>query len=344
MIEQNKVALNKLSTGVPGLDGTGRRPAGVLVQHHRGGARDRQDHPRAPDRVRQRFAGAARPVLHRARRAGLQDAALPAAVPLLRPGQVEHRVRFINLSQIVLEKIWTRSWTRSSRRSRRPAPASSWWTRSARWCAKSQSGPASECELQGFVQRLALHLTSWQATTFLIGEYAEEEIRDNPVFTVADGLFWLYQSVERNSIVRKLQVMKLRGQASVPGLHTFRITDDGLQVFPRTFGLTGRDRKAPAMRAPLHGHRRTGRDAGRRHPARATACWSRGRPGPGSRCWRPSSSPRASARGRPASSPSSRSARRSTPGGPPTSAWTWRRRGRKASSTSSTSAPSTFRR
>jgi circadian clock protein KaiC len=60
------------------------------------------------------------------------------------------------------------------------------------------------------------------------------------VFTVADGLFWLYQQVERNSIVRKLQVMKLRGQASVPGLHTFRITDAGVQAFPRTFGLTGR--------------------------------------------------------------------------------------------------------
>jgi circadian clock protein KaiC len=97
---------------------------------------------------------------------------------------------------------------------------------------------ATEGELQGFIQRLALHLTSWQATTFLIGEYVEGELRDNPVFTVADGLFWLYQSVERNSIVRKMQIMKLRGQESVPGMHTFRITDHGLQTFPRTFGLT----------------------------------------------------------------------------------------------------------
>jgi circadian clock protein KaiC len=32
--------------------------------------------------------------------------------------------------------------------------------------------------------------------------------------------------------------MKLRGQESVPGLHTFRITEAGLQTFPRTFGLT----------------------------------------------------------------------------------------------------------
>ena len=111
---------------------------------------------------------------------------------------------------------------------------------SFRTVVRKAQGGASEVELQSFVQRLALHLTSWQATTFLIGEYAESEMRDNPVFTVADGLFWLYQSVERNSIVRKFQIMKLRGQFSVPGLHTFRITDAGIQMFPRTLGLANR--------------------------------------------------------------------------------------------------------
>jgi circadian clock protein KaiC len=62
--------------------------------------------------------------------------------------------------------------------------------------------PKSDMDLQSFIQRLALYLASWQATTFLIGEYAEEELRDNPIFTVADGLFWLRQTTERNSIVR----------------------------------------------------------------------------------------------------------------------------------------------
>jgi circadian clock protein KaiC len=95
-------------------------------------------------------------------------------------------------------------------------------------------------ELQGFVQRLALHLTSSQATTFLVGEYSNDEIRDNPVFTVSDGLLWLYQSTERNSIVRKMQIMKMRGQEPVPGLHTFRITNAGLQAFPRTLGLANK--------------------------------------------------------------------------------------------------------
>ena len=88
-------------------------------------------------------------------------------------------------------------------------------------------------ELQGFLQQLALHLTTWQATTFLVGEYLESEMQDNPVFTVADGILWLHQSVERNSSVRKLQVLKMRGQAPLPGLHTMRIADAGVHVFPR---------------------------------------------------------------------------------------------------------------
>ena len=87
-------------------------------------------------------------------------------------------------------------------------------------------------ELDQFVQRLALHLTSWEVTSFLLGEYAEAEQR-NPVFTVADGILWLSQATDRNSVVRKLQVVKTRGRAPMPGLHTFRITDAGLQIFPR---------------------------------------------------------------------------------------------------------------
>jgi circadian clock protein KaiC len=101
-------------------------------------------------------------------------------------------------------------------------------------------GGDSEMELQSFIQRLAMLLTSFQATTFLIGEYTESEMRDNPVFTVADGLFWLSQVAERNSVVRKLQIIKLRGQASVPGLHTIRIGRDGVQAFSRTLGLAER--------------------------------------------------------------------------------------------------------
>ena len=90
-----------------------------------------------------------------------------------------------------------------------------------------------QLDLQSFVQRLAIHLTSWQATTFLIGEYEEMETHCNPLFTVADGILWLSQVVQRNSIVRKVQIVKMRGQGSIPGLHTMRITDAGVRVYPR---------------------------------------------------------------------------------------------------------------
>ena len=101
---------------------------------------------------------------------------------------------------------------------------------------RASPGPAPgsvELSIHAFVQRLAVHLTTWQATSFLVGEYGESEQENNPIFTVADGVIWLTQSIERNSVVRKLQIIKMRGQAPIPGMQTFRITGTGIQVFPR---------------------------------------------------------------------------------------------------------------
>ncbi len=84
--------------------------------------------------------------------------------------------------------------------------------------------------LQHFIQNLGVLMTCWQATSFLIGEYASPDDHD-PVFTVADGLIWLGQSVQGNSMVRKMEVMKMRGQPTLAGLHTFRICAAGIHVF-----------------------------------------------------------------------------------------------------------------
>jgi circadian clock protein KaiC len=161
--------------------------------------------------------------------------------------KLDGTIRFANLSQLVLEKDLG-AVLDAIIKEVEASNAKIVVVDSFRTVVRKTLSTATESELQGFIQRLALHLTSWQATTFLIGEYVEGEQRDNPVFTVADGLLWLYQSVERNSIVRKLQVVKLRGQESVPGLHTFRITEDGLQTFPRTFGLAGQSGQVKGRR------------------------------------------------------------------------------------------------
>ena len=84
---------------------------------------------------------------------------------------------------------------------------------------------------QSFIQKLGILLSGWQITTFLVGEFLTDR-GSHPVMTVADGLLLLEQSVHRNSMVRKLRVVKMRGQAIRPGMHTFRITGQGLEIFP----------------------------------------------------------------------------------------------------------------
>ena len=160
--------------------------------------------------------------------------------------KLEGAVRFINLSQMVLNNSMEDVLAEIVKEVEAANPGIVMVDSFRTALRKIDTQDSSEMELQAFIQNLALQLTTWQATTFLLGEYAESEMRDNPVFTVADGLLWLSQIVDRNSVVRKMQIMKLRGQESVPGLHTFRITEAGLQVFPRTFGLMAKGRTKPA--------------------------------------------------------------------------------------------------
>jgi circadian clock protein KaiC len=164
--------------------------------------------------------------------------------------KVGKAVRFINLSDVVVEQDLDAVLEEIIRQVTMAGP-SIVVVDSFRTVVRKAVASANELEMQSFVQRLAQFLTSWEATTFLVGEYVPDEIRDNPVFTVADGLIWLSQLTERNSVVRKLQIFKLRGQASVPGLHTFRIGDEGMQAFSRTLGLGSRKAVPAAARRRL---------------------------------------------------------------------------------------------
>jgi circadian clock protein KaiC len=96
---------------------------------------------------------------------------------------------------------------------------------------EARNQPQGTLGLQQFIQQLGIHLSSWQATTFLVGEYLTDS-DPHPVFTVADGLLSLDQNVHRNSMVRQMQVCKMRGQATRPGMQSFRISGSGIEIFP----------------------------------------------------------------------------------------------------------------
>jgi circadian clock protein KaiC len=105
-------------------------------------------------------------------------------------------------------------------------------------------GQEGMSDLQYFVQELGTRMTSWMATTFLIGEYQHHEAEANPIMTVADGMIALSQHHEGDTVVRKIRVVKMRGQAHMGGSHTFRITSDGLRIYPRLLPMVAADRDA----------------------------------------------------------------------------------------------------
>jgi circadian clock protein KaiC len=248
MNERDKVRIHKLPTGVPGLDeimggglpefsfniiagspGTGKTTLGHQIMF----ANATREHPALY------FTVLGEPALKMLR--------YQQQFTFFDETKVNNAVRFINLSQVVLEKDLNAVLEEITKEVDAASPGIV-VVDSFRTVVRKVRAGESELQLQGFVQDLAMHLASWQATSFLLGEYAEGEMRGNPVFTVADGLFWLHQIVERNAVVRKLQIVKLRGQSSVPGMHTFRITEAGLETFSRTLGLAGKKEKGRSKR------------------------------------------------------------------------------------------------
>lgn len=84
-----------------------------------------------------------------------------------------------------------------------------------------------------FTYDLEAELTALQCTTFLIGEYTEEEIASDPQFAIADGIIVL--SSDRKGYLRRsyLEILKMRGENYFAGRHRFLINSDGIIVYPR---------------------------------------------------------------------------------------------------------------
>jgi circadian clock protein KaiC len=144
--------------------------------------------------------------------------------------QINRSLRFFNLSEDIATGDLSQVLKRIATEVETHSPALVFIDSFRSVILAEQTGKNSFLSLQQFIQQLGTLMTSWQATTFLIGEYFSEN-DPNPVFTLADGMIWLRQSVQRNSVVRKMEIAKMRGAATLAGLHTFRITSSGIQVF-----------------------------------------------------------------------------------------------------------------
>ncbi|WP_158408569.1 ATPase domain-containing protein [Desulfosporosinus fructosivorans] len=88
-------------------------------------------------------------------------------------------------------------------------------------------------EFREFILELSVRLTTWGCTTILLGEYSEQDIESRPESAIADGIIYLYGTEEKRQQKRYLRVLKMRGTKHFNGEAVFKISNDGISVFPR---------------------------------------------------------------------------------------------------------------
>jgi circadian clock protein KaiC len=100
---------------------------------------------------------------------------------------------------------------------------------------------ADEQSLRAAYYELASRVAHTGTVLILVGEYTPGEIEHDAEFALADGIIQLanesYEPLDR----RWLRVLKMRGARHLAGRHSFRITADGCQVFPRLETIAAQD-------------------------------------------------------------------------------------------------------
>ncbi|HYX35638.1 MAG TPA: ATPase domain-containing protein [Oligoflexus sp.] len=107
----------------------------------------------------------------------------------------------------------------------------------------------SQEQSRKFNYELIIHLIAWECTALLLGEYSDEDFRNNPLFSVIDGVITMTQKEVSGEQLRMLRAVKMRGTAHNRDHHPFLIDSDGIQLFaPRVLiRRTSHNRKGSAV-------------------------------------------------------------------------------------------------
>jgi circadian clock protein KaiC len=91
----------------------------------------------------------------------------------------------------------------------------------------------SEADFRRFLHELTGRMTALAISSLWVGEYAADGARESPEFAVADAVIDLTTKRVGERSQRYLRVLKLRGSDFASGDHSYRLTSDGLIVYPR---------------------------------------------------------------------------------------------------------------
>ena len=93
--------------------------------------------------------------------------------------------------------------------------------------------PGDETEFRQFLHQLAGRLTAFPVASLWIGEYEAADAAVYPEFAVADAILELTVVPFGQRELRSLHIRKLRGSGFSTGQHGYRLTQQGLRLFPR---------------------------------------------------------------------------------------------------------------
>ncbi len=88
-------------------------------------------------------------------------------------------------------------------------------------------------DFRRFLHELTGRLSAYPAASLWLGEYEEGEVGSLPEFAVADAVLDLATDRIGQREIRYLQVRKLRGSGFRSGRHAYRLSGNGVHVYPR---------------------------------------------------------------------------------------------------------------
>ncbi|WNZ62989.1 ATPase domain-containing protein [Myxococcus sp. MxC21-1] len=149
---------------------------------------------------------------------------------------------------------------------------------------QAQEAAGSSRDFKKFIHELQVAAGLTRFTALLLTSANGPAV--HPEYTMVDGILELRERTQGVRSWRELQVRKFRGSPTLHGVHAFRITSDGLEVFPGwSRGCSARRRRTRAPIASTSAFRpwtRSSRRGWRRGPppccsarlARARRCWA----------------------------------------------------------------------
>ncbi len=99
-----------------------------------------------------------------------------------------------------------------------------------------------------FIFELLTRMKSWNLLVILTGEFTLESLKQSPLSYLVDGILHISEEIVGEKSERYLTIIKMRGRKYVAGRHTYKISSDGITVFPRLLPVIEPKGTAPTNR------------------------------------------------------------------------------------------------